>query len=33
MTTEMGCCCLQCVRTNEVGIVEDLGQFKKLVSQ
>jgi len=31
MTTEMGCCCLQCVRTNEVGIVEDLGQFKKLM--
>ena len=23
--------CLQCVRTNEVGIVEDLGQFRKLI--
>mmetsp|Transcript_2525 Transcript_2525/g.5340 ORF Transcript_2525/g.5340 Transcript_2525/m.5340 type:complete len:283 (-) Transcript_2525:1545-2393(-) len=31
MTTEMGCMCLQCVRTNEVGIVEDLGQFRKLI--
>lgn len=31
MTTEMGCMCLQCVRTNEVGVVEDLGQFRKLI--
>jgi len=23
--------CLQCVRTNEVGVVEDLGQFRKLI--
>ena len=26
-----GCCCLQCVRTSEVAIVEDLGQFKRLL--
>jgi len=26
-----GCCCLVCVRTQEVGIVEDLGQFKALL--
>ena len=25
------CCCLVCVRTQEVGVVEDLGQFKKLL--
>eukprot|EP00538_Stauroneis_constricta_P001030 CAMPEP_0119547684 /NCGR_PEP_ID=MMETSP1352-20130426/1743_1 /TAXON_ID=265584 /ORGANISM="Stauroneis constricta, Strain CCMP1120" /LENGTH=294 /DNA_ID=CAMNT_0007592675 /DNA_START=159 /DNA_END=1043 /DNA_ORIENTATION=- len=25
------CCCLACVRTQEVGIVEDLGQFKALL--
>lgn len=23
--------CLQCIRTNEVGVVEDLGQFRKLI--
>jgi|Transcript_28093 regulator of protease activity HflC (stomatin/prohibitin superfamily) len=28
---EQGCCCAQCVRTQEVGIVEDLGQFKTLL--
>ena len=28
---EEGCFCLQCVRTQEVGIVEDLGQFKQLL--
>eukprot|EP00522_Entomoneis_paludosa_P007889 CAMPEP_0172446538 /NCGR_PEP_ID=MMETSP1065-20121228/6120_1 /TAXON_ID=265537 /ORGANISM="Amphiprora paludosa, Strain CCMP125" /LENGTH=282 /DNA_ID=CAMNT_0013197683 /DNA_START=181 /DNA_END=1029 /DNA_ORIENTATION=- len=27
-----GCCCFQCIRTQEVGIVEDLGQFKRLLS-
>jgi regulator of protease activity HflC (stomatin/prohibitin superfamily) len=27
-----GCCCAQCVRTQEVGIVEDLGQFKRILS-
>lgn len=27
----MCCGCLVCVRTQEVGIVEDLGQFKKLI--
>lgn len=27
----MVCCCLTCVRTQEVGIVEDLGQFKRLI--
>jgi regulator of protease activity HflC (stomatin/prohibitin superfamily) len=26
-----GCCCFNCVRTQEVGIVEDLGQFKRLL--
>lgn len=31
MPTDMGCLCLQCVRTNEVGIIEDLGQFKGLI--
>ena len=25
------CCCLVCVRTQEVGVVEDLGQFKQLL--
>lgn len=28
---DMGCCCAQCVRTQQVGIVEDLGQFKTLL--
>jgi regulator of protease activity HflC (stomatin/prohibitin superfamily) len=28
---EDGCCCWNCVRTQEVGIVEDLGQFKRLL--
>jgi regulator of protease activity HflC (stomatin/prohibitin superfamily) len=27
-----GCCCLQCVRTQEVGVLEDLGQFKRLLA-
>lgn len=26
-----GCCCFQCVRTQEVAILEDLGQFKNLL--
>jgi regulator of protease activity HflC (stomatin/prohibitin superfamily) len=26
-----GCCCFQCVRTQEVSVVEDLGQFKELL--
>lgn len=26
-----GLCCLQCIREKEVGVVEDLGQYKKLV--
>lgn len=30
-TTGNGCCCLQCIRTQEVGVVEDLGQFKRLL--
>lgn len=29
---DQDCCCLVCVRTQEVGVVEDLGQFKKLLS-
>mmetsp|Transcript_28544 Transcript_28544/g.53058 ORF Transcript_28544/g.53058 Transcript_28544/m.53058 type:complete len:302 (-) Transcript_28544:179-1084(-) len=31
MGDDMGFCCLQCIRTQEVGVVEDLGQFKRLV--
>ena len=31
MGDENGCCCLTCVRTQEVAIVEDLGQFKQLL--
>jgi regulator of protease activity HflC (stomatin/prohibitin superfamily) len=27
-----GCCCVQCVRTNQVGIVEDLGQFNRILA-
>ncbi len=27
----MCCGCIVCVRTKEVGIVEDFGQFKKLI--
>lgn len=26
------CCCFICVRTQEVAVVEDLGQFKKMLS-
>jgi regulator of protease activity HflC (stomatin/prohibitin superfamily) len=26
-----GCCCFNCVRTQEVAVVEDLGQFKTLL--
>lgn len=26
------CCCLVCVRTNEIAVVEDLGQFKRMLS-
>lgn len=26
-----GCCCMQCVRTQEVGIVEDFGKFREIV--
>jgi len=28
-----GCFCLQCVREKEVGVVEDLGQFKRLIGE
>lgn len=28
-----GCFCLQCIREKEVGVVEDLGQFKRLVGE
>mmetsp|Transcript_124941 Transcript_124941/g.186594 ORF Transcript_124941/g.186594 Transcript_124941/m.186594 type:complete len:282 (-) Transcript_124941:162-1007(-) len=31
MPGEDDCCCLVCVRTQEVGVVEDLGQFKRLL--
>ncbi len=26
-----GCCCIQCVRTKEVGIMENFGRFEKLL--
>jgi len=29
--SDKDCCCLACVRTQEVGVVEDLGQFKTLL--
>lgn len=29
--TEMGCCCFPCVRTQEVGVLEEFGQFKRLL--
>lgn len=32
MQQGIGCCCIQCVRTQNVGVVEDLGQFKTLLS-
>jgi len=28
-----GICCLQCINEKEIGIVEDLGQFKRLVGE
>ncbi|KAL7463103.1 hypothetical protein ACHAXS_003487 [Conticribra weissflogii] len=28
-----GCLCLQCVREKEVGVVEDLGEFKRLIGE
>lgn len=28
-----GCLCLQCIQEKEVGVVEDLGQFKRLVGE
>jgi regulator of protease activity HflC (stomatin/prohibitin superfamily) len=31
-TSDDGCCCVRCVRTQEVGIVEDLGQFKRILA-
>jgi regulator of protease activity HflC (stomatin/prohibitin superfamily) len=30
--TSNGCCCFQCIRTQEVGVLEDLGQFKRLLA-
>jgi len=27
-----GCCCIQCVRTQNIGIAEDLGSYKRLLS-
>ena len=27
-----GCCCMQCVRTQEVGIIENFGQFQAIVA-
>lgn len=33
MSTWDGCFCLQCIREKEVGVVEDLGQFKRLVGE
>lgn len=31
-TQGCSCCCIQCVRTQNIGVVEDLGQFKTLLS-
>lgn len=28
---DTGCCCFRCVRTQQIGVVETLGQFTKLV--
>lgn len=33
MSEWVGCLCVQCVREKEVGVVEDLGQFKRLVGE
>lgn len=33
MSEWAGCFCLQCIREKEVGVVEDLGQFKRLIGQ
>lgn len=33
MSEWVGCFCLQCIREKEVGVVEDLGQFKRLVGE
>mmetsp|Transcript_5132 Transcript_5132/g.7836 ORF Transcript_5132/g.7836 Transcript_5132/m.7836 type:complete len:289 (+) Transcript_5132:104-970(+) len=33
MSVWTGCFCLQCVREKEVGVVEDLGQFKRLIKE
>jgi len=33
MSEWLGCLCLQCIREKEVGVVEDLGQFKRLVGE
>lgn len=27
-----GCCCMQCVRTQEIGIIENFGQFQEIVA-
>jgi len=29
---DSGCCCIQCIRTQEIGVIEFLGEFKRLVS-
>jgi regulator of protease activity HflC (stomatin/prohibitin superfamily) len=28
---DLGCCCIQCVRQQEVAVIEDCGQFKTLL--
>eukprot|EP00578_Thalassiosira_sp_NH16_P022107 CAMPEP_0181101552 /NCGR_PEP_ID=MMETSP1071-20121207/13820_1 /TAXON_ID=35127 /ORGANISM="Thalassiosira sp., Strain NH16" /LENGTH=287 /DNA_ID=CAMNT_0023184421 /DNA_START=102 /DNA_END=965 /DNA_ORIENTATION=+ len=33
MSEWLGCLCLQCISEKEVGVVEDLGQFKRLVGE
>jgi len=33
MSEWVGCFCLQCIREKEVGVVEDLGQFKRLIGE
>ena len=27
-----GCCCMQCVRTQEIGIIENFGQFQEILA-
>lgn len=31
MSSGSGCCCFQCVRSQNIGVIEELGNFKKLI--